>query len=194
MRRIGIALLTVLCVLCGAKCTPAVPAQHGSVPVDWKAELDKARTGIQKDPKSAFWHNQAGVAYDALGDFENAVKELKLASTLDPSNPIDDYALYALYKRKRMHPAQREILLDALQRDSANPLGHFEFAYILEEEGHWADSLREYRAAKTLAATVKGPEYIDPRGNPYEIEFVRTSVDKCIDRVAKLRVSKDAKK
>jgi hypothetical protein len=37
--------------------------QHGSVPVDWKAELAKAKAGIEKNPKSAFWHNQAGVAY-----------------------------------------------------------------------------------------------------------------------------------
>jgi tetratricopeptide (TPR) repeat protein len=194
MRRIGIALLTAACLVCGAECSPGVPVQHGTVSVDWNAEPDKARAGIQKNPKSAFWHNQAGVVYDALGDFENAVKELKLASTLDPSNPIGDYALYALYKRKGMHAEQREILLDALERDSANPLGRFEFASILEGEGHWADSLREYRVAKTLAATVKGPEYIDSRGNPYEIEFVRTSVDKCIDRVAKLQASKDAKK
>src|ERR1035438_7920906 len=126
MRRIGIALLTAACLVCGAECSPGVPVQHGTVSVDWNAEPDKARAGIQKNPKSAFWHNQAGVVYDALGDFENAVKELKLASTLDPSNPIGDYALYALYKRKGMHAEQREILLDALERDSANPLGRFE--------------------------------------------------------------------
>jgi len=39
--------------------------------------------------------------YDALGDFDAAVKEIKLAATLDPSNPNNYYTLYALYKRKR---------------------------------------------------------------------------------------------
>ena len=112
----------------------AILAQHGTVTVDWKAELAKAKAGIEKNPKSAFWHNQAGVAYDALGDFENAVKELKLASTLDPSNPIDDYALYALYKRRGMHPEQREVLLNALENDPKNPFGRFEFAFVLEKE------------------------------------------------------------
>lgn len=186
MKRFRTALLTFVCLLYVAADLPFLLAQHGSVTVDWKAELAKAKAGIAKNPKSAFWHNQAGVAYDALGDFANAVKELKLASTLDPSNPGDDYALYALYKRKAMHSEQRQVLLDALEKDPNNPVGRFEFAYVLEEEKHWADSLREYQVAKRLAASVKGPVYTDPRGNPFDIDGVREEVDKAIDRVAKL--------
>jgi tetratricopeptide (TPR) repeat protein len=186
MNRTRIGLLTLACTLSWAALSPFILAQHGSVAVDWKAELAKAKAGIEKNPRSAFWHNQAGVAYDALGDFESAVKETKLATTLDPSNPTNYYALYALYKKKAMHSEQRQVLLDALEKDANNPIGRFEFAYILEEEKHWADSLREYQVAKRLAASVKGPNYIDPRGNVYEVEGVREEVDKAIDRVAKL--------
>jgi tetratricopeptide (TPR) repeat protein len=186
MKRFRVALLTFVCVLCGAA---VVLAQHGTSTVDWKAELAKAKTGIEKNPKSAFWHNQAGVAYDALGDFESAVREIKLATTLDPSNPNNYYTLYALYKRKAMHSEQRQVLLDALEKDANNPVGRFEFAYILEEEKHWADSLREYQVAKRLAARVKGPKYIDSRGNVYEVDGVREEVDKAIERVAKLNES-----
>jgi len=163
--------------------------QHGSVPVDWKAELAKAKAGIEKNPKSAFWHNQAGIAYDALGNFETALKEIKLACTLDPSNPNNYYSLYALYKRKSMHSEQRQALLDALEKDPNNPVGCFELAYILEEEKHWADSLREYRVAKRLAANVEGPMYRDLRGGVYEIAGVREEVDRSIERVAKLNES-----
>jgi tetratricopeptide (TPR) repeat protein len=189
MKGFRIALLTIVFVFCGAARSPFILAQHGSVAVDWKAELARAKAGIAKNPKSSFWHNQAGVAYDALGDFANAVEELKLASSLDPSNPGDDYALYALYKRKAMHSEQRQVLLDALEKDPNNPVGRFEFAYILEEEKHWADSLREYQVAKRLAASVKRPVYTDPRGNPFDIDGVREEVDKAIDRVAKLNES-----
>src|SRR5713226_2631537 len=168
--------------------------QHGSVPVDWKAELAKAKAGIEKNPKSAFWHNQAGVAYDALGNLDTAVKEIKLATTLDPSNPNDYYTLYALYKRKAMHAEQRQVLLDALEKDANNPVRRFEFAYILEEEKHWADSLREYQVAKRLATSVKGPIYTDLRGNPYEVDGVREEVDKAIERVAKLNESQQQEK
>src|SRR5712664_913672 len=189
MKRFRIALLIFVCVLCGAADSPFILAQHGSVAVDWKAELAKAKAGIAKNPKSGFWHNQAGVAYDALGEFQNAVKELKLASTLDPSNPMDDYVLFAIYKRKAILPERRQVLLDALEKDPNNPVGRFEFAYILEEEKHWADSLREYQVAKRLAASVKGPMYTDLRGNAYDIDGVREEVDKAIERVAKLNES-----
>src|SRR5712692_7249763 len=80
-----------------------------------------------------------------LGDFQNALREIKLASTLDPSNPFHDYALYALYKRKAMDVERRQVILDALEKDPNNPVGYFEFASILEGEKHWANSLQEYR-------------------------------------------------
>jgi tetratricopeptide (TPR) repeat protein len=194
MKRTRIALLILICGLSGAALLPFIWAQHGSVAVDWKAELAKAKAAIERNPKSAFWHNQAGVAYDALGDFQNAVKELKLASTLDPSNPINDYTLYAIYKRRAMLPEQREVLLDALEKDPNNPVGRFAFALVLEKEKHWADSLREYQAAKLLAASVKGPTYIDPRGNAYDVHGFREEVDEAIDRVAKLNESAQRQK
>jgi Flp pilus assembly protein TadD len=98
--------------------------------------LAKAKAGIEKNPKSASWHNQAGVACDAPGDFAKAVKEIKLATTLDPSNPNSYYLLYFLYEKKRMHSEKRQAVLDALEKDTNNPMGRFEFAYILEEEKH----------------------------------------------------------
>ena len=183
------ALLSFACVLCGVAHVRLILAQQGSVNVDWKAELAKAKAGIEKNPKSAFWHNQAGVAYDALGDFESAVKEVKFATTLDSSNPSNYYTLYALYKRKGLRSEQREVLLDALEKDADNPVGHIEFAYILEEEKHWADSLREYQTAKRLAANVKGSKYIEPRGNVYQLDNIRAEVDNAIDRVTKLSKS-----
>jgi tetratricopeptide (TPR) repeat protein len=185
MKLRGIAL-AFICLLIGVGNPAFVSAQRGNATVDWKAELAKAKAGIERNPNSAFWHNQAGVAYDALGDFESAIKELKLASSLDSSNPIDDYALYALYKRRGMHTEQREVLLRALEKDPRNPLGRFEFAWVLENEKHWTDALREYRAAKNLVAEVKGLQYVDPRGNPYDIGSVRSEVERAIDRVLNL--------
>ena len=93
-----------------------------------------------------------------------------------------------------MHAEQRQVLLDALEKDANNPLGRFEFAYILEEEKHWADSLREYQVAKRLATSAKGPIYTDLRGNPYEVDGVREECDKAIERVAKLNESAQEQK
>lgn len=165
-------------------------AQHKTAAVDWKAEVAKANAEIAQNPKSAFWHNQAGVAYDAQGDFGRAVKEIELAIALDPSDPNNYYTLYALYKRRGMFLKERQVLLDAFEQDPNNPVGRFEFAYLLEEEKHWADSLREYQEAKRLAASSSEPVYTDPRGNAYDLDGVRKDVDDAIKRVSKLSVTK----
>jgi tetratricopeptide (TPR) repeat protein len=186
MKRASRFQLASVFFLCWTACWSPTKAQEATVVIDWNAELAKAKAAIEKNPKSAFWHNQAGVAYDALGEFVNAIKEIKLACTLDESNPNNYYTLFAFYKRKGMHSEQRQALLDALERDPNNPLGRFEFAYILETEKQWADSLREYETAKRLVVSATGSAYIDARGNVYTVEGVRQQVDKAIERVAKL--------
>jgi hypothetical protein len=84
---------------------------------------------------------------------------------------------------------QRQVILDALEKDPNNPMGCFEFAFILEQEKHWADSLQEYQTAKSLVTKVKGRMYTDPRGNAYDVDGVREEVDKAIERVVKLNES-----
>ena len=173
-------------VIWSAKDQQCAFAEKRGDQAELKAQLRKAQTEIARNPDSAFWHNQAGLAYDALGDVKNAVKELTLASKLDPTNPIDDYMLYAVYKRKGTLVQQRKTLLEALEKDRANPLGHFELGVVLERERYWEESLREYRTARELVMKVKESVYIDPRGNPYEIGVVRKEVDGYINRVMKL--------
>jgi tetratricopeptide (TPR) repeat protein len=175
--------------LCWTSISQVTKAQKPTVVVkDWNAELAKAKAAIEKNPKSAFWHNQAGVAYNALGDFKSAVREIKLAITLDTSDPINYYTLYAVYQTQGMHAEEHQALLDALERDDNNALGHFQLGHVLEEEKYWWASLREYQTAKRLAASVTGPVYTDRRGNAYAL-FDQAQVDNAIERVAKLNES-----
>jgi tetratricopeptide (TPR) repeat protein len=165
-------------------------AQEASTSPDPKSLLAKAQAEIEKNPKSAFWHNQASVAYDALGDFQSAVKELQAASTLDPDDPAHEYSLYALYKRKGMLRQQRQALLKALELDGKNPLGRFELGVVLEKEGYLDTSLKAYRIAKVDVAEVKGSRYTDRRGGAYDVEFVRKNVGEYVDRLTKLVAAK----
>lgn len=194
MKQLTIALLIAAFVLCGFGALPFLLAQHDTEPTDWKAVLEKAQAGIEKNPKSAFWHNQASVAYSALGYFDLAVKELKLASTLDPDDPGHEYGLFALYQRKGMFRQQRQALLRALEIEGRNPLGHFELGVVLEKEGYLEESLKEYLDAKRLAADVKSKEYTDRRGGVYEVEVVRKDADEYIARVTKLIAAKHGEK
>src|SRR5215469_6243025 len=130
MKLARVLRFALTCFLCWAAFSPVTNAQKPTVVSDWNAELAKAKAAIKENPKSAFWHNQAGVAYNALGDFKSAVKEIKLAITLDASDPINYYTLYSVYQRNGMHSEQRQVLLDALEKDDNNALGRYEFAYI----------------------------------------------------------------
>ena len=76
MKWIRVVLFALAALLYGAEHTALLLAQQRNVAVEWKAQLAKAKAGIAKGPKSEFRRNQAGVAYDARGDLENAVKEL----------------------------------------------------------------------------------------------------------------------
>jgi len=120
-----------------------------------------------------------------LGEFENAVREIKLACTLDESDPRQLlHALCAL--QKKGNAVEQRQYYSTRSKETQQPLGRFEFAYILEEEKHYADSFREYQVAKRLAASVNGLNYIDARGGVYGADIVRAQVDNAIERVAKL--------
>lgn len=165
--------------------TPRRPAKES---LDWSAKLTKAQAEIAKNPGSAFWHNQAGVACGALGDDVHAEKELRSASELDPDNPIHDYMLYAMYKKRGRLADGRDALLAALGKDPANPFGHFELGAALEKEGKWTSALGEYRRAKLLISKCgTDREYRDLKGNPFSIDHIRAVVDEAIARTAKDR-------
>lgn len=189
MTKLNVALV-ILSVFLNVVAYEHRASAQGTESVDWHEALRKAEAEIQKNPKSAFWHNQASVAYDGLGDFESAVKELQLASALDPDDPSHDYSLFALYKRKGMLHQQREALLKALEIDGGNPLGQFELGVVLEKEGYLDGSLKAFRTAKLDAAEVKSNQYTDRRGGVYNIEFVPKKVDEYIERITKLIASK----
>ncbi len=83
-----------------------------------------------------------------------------MASTLDPSNPDNDYVLYALYKRKAMESEQRRVLLDALEKDPNNPFGHFAFGDSLEREKHTGQiPPGSYETSKRHGGPSRGQQY-----------------------------------
>jgi tetratricopeptide (TPR) repeat protein len=168
--------------------------EHKTVQVNWREELNKTQDQLQRNPNSAFLHNQAAVAYDALGDFEGFDREIHTAMTLDSENTIDYYVAYAVYKRRHLRDKSVFVLNEALKIDQTNPLGHYEKAAIFEGDKQWQNALEEYLATRELVREVKSHptnfqygewRYLDARGNPYDVTDIASLVDSDIIRVRK---------
>jgi Tfp pilus assembly protein PilF len=204
MRTMSLPLILCLCIQFIAGCTKTKPvfqtktedstgkAAHRVIRIDWRAELAERQKRLERDPNSAFLHNQVAVAYDALGDFDNFDREIQTAIKLDPSNSIDCYVAYAVYKRRHLQEKALSVLEKALQIDPANPLGHYEKAGLLEDAMEWQLALKEYETAQQLLQDVKSnPQnfqqnswyYTDARANPYDVGSLESSIANDIARV-----------
>jgi tetratricopeptide (TPR) repeat protein len=74
-----------------------------------RQKLKEAQSEITKNPDSSFWHNQAGVLYDALGDISGFESEFGWAIKLDPLNSMNYYQKYAIYKQRSLDAQTEEV-------------------------------------------------------------------------------------
>jgi tetratricopeptide (TPR) repeat protein len=151
------------------------------------ANLKEAKAQLKKNPKSAFWHNQAAVAYEDLGDFPDAEREYLRSIQLDPQDPISYLIVSNFYRGRNNDGEATRMLRRALEIDAKNPLMHFELGEELEAQRKFDESLPEFQKAKSLALEVKGRLYLDSRRNPYEIDQVEEKANSAIERISRLK-------
>src|SRR3990170_3439470 len=77
---------------------PQGPTEASGTKSQARALLDKAKAELRGNPRSAFWHNQAAVAYAMLGDYKSAQELMKEAISIEPGNPIHWMGLSAILK------------------------------------------------------------------------------------------------
>lgn len=179
---------------------PVRPAERKKVvQVDWRAKLAECKKELARNPRSAFSHSQAAVAYNGLGDLPNFEREIDLAITLDKKSSIYCYFAYAVYKKRHLKDREIAALGRALQRDPGNPFGHYEKAQIFEEDGKWANALAEYEATKGLLEKLESdPDkykndawtYVDATGSPYDVSWEVSHISDDLQRVRSRVLSK----
>jgi tetratricopeptide (TPR) repeat protein len=59
--------------------------------------LEEARKALEENPNSAYWRNQLGIIYYALGKQSEAYNELSRAIELEPDNPYHVFSLALCY-------------------------------------------------------------------------------------------------
>jgi tetratricopeptide (TPR) repeat protein len=166
--------------------------QHKVVHVDWQAQLTQLQEQLARNPNSASLHNQAAVAYNALGDFPNSDREIQIAMQLSPDDSNNCYSAFAFYKQRHLEGEEMSALEKALQIDTGNAFGHYEKATLLEDNKKFTDALTEYQTAKRLVDWVRAiPDnfrnnswwYTDRRGNQYDVTWEISHIDDDLRRV-----------
>lgn len=101
-----------------------------------------------------------------MGDFGAAVKELKLARTLDPTNQSMTTPSMPYSKERECTEKNERAHLTHLKKTRTIHWGGVSRGSC---SNNWADSLRGYQAAKRLVATVTGSPYVDPLDDYYGV-------------------------
>jgi Tfp pilus assembly protein PilF len=190
-------LVTVLAVasLILAQETPnkkAIRSKSLQEESDASGRLKEIKRELEKNPRSAYWHNQSGLIYARMNNVEDARNEFLRAIELDSCSPF--YRLsYGMFLRRIKDLAGSEAnLRSALALDPRNPSVRFSLADLLEEEGQPSSAREEYE--KALLALQDAPmgrlekSYFDPRGDFYEIEGLQSKI---LDRLGRIKMKKD---
>ncbi len=150
--------------------------------------LERAKKALKTEPRSAFWHNQAAMAYMMLGELSSARIELQRAIEFDPENPIHYYGQATLSKELGDSLGELEALRKALALDPKNPTGRFALADALERSGDLQGALKEYTLSIEYLGytTHTGTEavYYDSRKNAYTVGDLRKHAER---RIRKLK-------
>jgi tetratricopeptide (TPR) repeat protein len=119
-------------------------------------EIDK---NIQKNPNSAFWHEQKAILLAGQGKTEEAEKEYKLVFTI---NPNDAHA-YMAFGELKMHENKQEEGLKYIQKfvqlEPQNPFSHLEMAICYNSLNKYSDLQKECAIAEDLSRKFNGKCY-----------------------------------
>ena len=93
----------------------------------WREALFRFQRAVQMDPADAMAHNNLAVAYEANGDFENALKEYREAIRLDKSNQYiqKNYSRFVEFTSRNRKRQQRNAAARTAQTasEAAPPAG-----------------------------------------------------------------------
>lgn len=98
----------------------------------------------------------------AEGRFDEAVKDLRYASTLDPENPDLHRELGITFLLEKDWQPARVEMLEALRHDPDDADAHSNLAFALERLGDYKDSLDQYRIAT----------HLDPEDDSYRQHYL----------------------
>jgi TolB-like protein/tetratricopeptide (TPR) repeat protein len=138
---------------------------------DWPAADREFQLAIARNPSYATAHEWYGLFLAAMGRFDEAVAQERIAQTLDPlSVGVASTAGWVMHYSGRQGDAERT-LRTALRMDSAFPYAHLYLGRVLQANGKLDDAVNQFQISGPLQAWVPT---IAGLGSLYALEGNRT--------------------
>jgi tetratricopeptide (TPR) repeat protein len=106
-----------------------------------------AATGCNQEHNKSIEVMNKGVEEGRQKLFDSAIRDLKTATTIDPSNAAAYYNMGVIYKDEHKWTDAADAFNGALRLDPDNPALHYELGNSLFEQGKVADAQAEFEKA-----------------------------------------------
>lgn len=123
---------------------------------DWSDNLTLFTAAVLSEPASAKAHYNLGIAYDARGDFDDAMVQLRQALAIHPDCAEAAFAIGSIYERKGIEAGALHWYAQAIARDWSYPRAHLNIGALRYQRG-------EYDAAEAAFRTGLAQEPGNPR-------------------------------
>jgi tetratricopeptide (TPR) repeat protein len=136
--------------------------------IDYDAQLfDKAaaeaEASIKQDPRMARAHNNLGLCYEAVGRFDEAIREYQEAANLERGaqqpSPWPDVNMATLLVKLGRFDGVENTLREALQFDPKFPRAHYQLGLLFEKQANNREAIEELQQAVHFDPTFDQPFY-----------------------------------
>ncbi len=136
--------------------------------LDYDAQLfekasAEAEASIQRDPRMARAHDNLGLCYEAVGRFEDAIREYQEAANLErreqQPSPWPDVNMATLLVKLGRLDGVENALREALQFDPRFPRAHYQLGLLLEKQAKNQKAIEELEQAVHFDPTFDEPFY-----------------------------------
>lgn len=116
----------------------------------WEEAEGEFRRALKINPSYAVARQWYAEHLTALGRFDEAINQVKLAQEFEPNSPIINAALGATYYFARQYPSALEQFHEALKGNPQLSRAHFGLGIVYAQAGAYDDAIRVLREATRL--------------------------------------------
>ncbi len=168
--------------------------------VDYDAQrfeeaITETEASIKLDQRNARAHDSLGLCYEALGRFDDAIKEYQKAAGLEREkhspSPWPDLNMGALLVSLGRLDEAEKALKEALQFDPKFPKAHYELGLLCEKHGNNTAAIEELQKAAQFDPSAEEPFYA--LGRIYQRIGERQKAQSAYDKFQQLKEEKAKK-